>query len=58
MARLLNFLSFFPATTVLLWLHTEGALAIYTASYGLAYVGAKGFESWNARKEQSETDTQ
>jgi hypothetical protein len=41
MSRLLSFLSLFPATTVLIYIHSEEALAYYLSAYTLGYVGGK-----------------
>jgi hypothetical protein len=42
MTRLLCFLSFFPASYVLLKSPTEGMLGWYLGAYVLGYVGGKG----------------
>lgn len=47
MSRLLSFMAFFPATVVLLWVHTAEALIAYMGVYGATYLGGKGFDAFN-----------
>lgn len=44
MARLLSFMSFWPASSVLGVLHTENALMAYLTAYVLQYGGSKWIE--------------
>lgn len=44
MSRLLCFMSFFPATWVLLKNPTDAMLGYYLGAYVLGYVGGKGAE--------------
>lgn len=41
MSRLLSFMSFFPASSVLAVIHTEVALGIYLTAYAAQYVTSK-----------------
>ena len=50
LSRLLSFLSFFPATWVLLKMPTEGMLGIYLTAYGVGYLGGKGLDAMAARR--------
>jgi len=44
MSRLLCFMSFFPASVVVLYTESENALGWYLGSYVLGYVGGKGVD--------------
>lgn len=48
MTRLLCFLSFFPATCVVLKNPTEGMLGWYLGAFVLGYVGGKGCDAASA----------
>lgn len=50
MTRLLCFLSFFPASVVVLRDGTESTLAWYVGAYVLGYVGGKGADILAQRK--------
>ncbi len=50
MSRLLPFMAFFPATIVLLWVHTEGALTAYLGAYVLHYGVSKCADAYNEKK--------
>lgn len=50
LSRLLSFLSFFPASWVLLELPSEGMLGIYLTAYGVAYLGGKGIDVMVSRR--------
>lgn len=50
LSRLLSFLSFWPASWVLLVLPTEGMLGIYLTAYGVAYLGGKGLDAMATRR--------
>lgn len=50
MGRLLSFLSFFPASLVLLSLPSEGMLGIYLTAYGVGYLGGKGIDIVASRR--------
>lgn len=50
MSRLLPFMAFFPATAVLLWIHTEGALTAYLAAYVLHYGVSKCADAYSKEK--------
>lgn len=50
MSRLLPFMSFFPSTIVVLWLHTEAALGIYIGSYVGGYLGGKCADAYSGVK--------
>lgn len=45
MSRLLSFLSFWPASAVLLAMPSEGALGLYLAAYVGGYLGGKALET-------------
>lgn len=45
MARLLCFLSFFPATWVLFEIPSEGTLGIYLGTFAISYLGGKGIDA-------------
>jgi hypothetical protein len=47
MARLTMFLSFFPASYVIMTTKTEGTLGWYIGGYVLGYVGGKGMDALN-----------
>jgi hypothetical protein len=49
MSRLLAFMSFFPASFVLLWIHSVEALASYLAAYVTGYIGGKGADIFNKK---------
>ena len=46
MARLLQFLSFPPATCILFWIHTTEALSMYLGAYVVNGIANKGLEKW------------
>jgi len=50
MARLLNFMAWFPATLVLIYVKTSEALGIYLGAFVLNSVGGKFAEKIGARK--------
>lgn len=49
MPRLLSFLSFWPATVVLVITKTDNALLYYLGAYVVGYVGGKGVDAWRRR---------
>lgn len=55
MGRLLSFLSFFPASWVLLALPSEGMLGIYLTAYGVGYLGGKGIDIMATRRGEGGT---
>lgn len=50
LSRMLSFLSFWPASWVLLKIPTEGMLGIYLTAYGVAYLGGKGIDVMVSRR--------
>jgi hypothetical protein len=50
LSRMLSFLSFWPASWVLLKIPTEGMLGIYLTAYGVGYLGGKGLDAMAARR--------
>ncbi len=46
MSRLLSFLSFFPATVVVLSTKTNDALQWYVGAYAVGYVGGKAVDAF------------
>ncbi len=46
MSRLLSFLSFFPATVVVLSTKTDDALQWYVGAYAAGYVGGKAVDAY------------
>ena len=54
MGRLMVFASFFPSTGVLLYIHTVGALSVYTAAYVLPLINGKWAENATASNTQND----
>lgn len=50
MTRLLCFLSFFPASWVLIQSPTENMLGFYLGAFVIGYVGGKGADVFQSRK--------
>lgn len=50
MARLLQFLSFPPATGILIYMHTTEALSMYLSAYVLNGIANKGIDKWGVKK--------
>lgn len=50
MTRLMVFLSFFPASIVVLYDRSDATLAWYLGAYVLGYVGGKGADVFMRRK--------
>lgn len=50
MSRLLTFMSFWPASAVLLWIPSEGTLGLYLGAYVGGYIGGKVLENRGANK--------
>lgn len=46
MTRLLAFMSFFPASSVLAVSHSDTALGLYLGAYVAQLVGGKGVDTW------------
>lgn len=44
MTRLLTFMSFWPASAVLLWIPSEGTLGLYLGAYVGGYLGGKALD--------------
>lgn len=51
MTRLLCLLSFFPATYELIIINSDTALGYYLGAYVLGYLGGKGMERLNRKKD-------
>lgn len=49
MTRLLAFMSFFPASSVLGVSHTDNALTVYLGAYVLQLVGSKGVDAYKVK---------
>ena len=49
MSRLLPFMAFFPATIVVLWVHTETALGVYLGAYVTGYLGGKCADAYSSK---------
>lgn len=50
MSRLLNFLSFWPASAVLFCIPSEGTLGLYLGAYVGGYIGGKYLEMKDGEK--------
>lgn len=50
LSRVLSFLSFWPASWVLLKMPTEGMLGIYLTAFSVAYLGGKGLDAMMTKR--------
>ena len=56
MSRLLMFLSFWPASYVLIVEPTEGMLAIFVGAFVLGYIGGKGADIFMVNRKQTSSE--